>query len=49
MYICLFQVHHTDDKIKEGTKRDIATKLAQFLVEQLKVPLERSAYALAYI
>ena len=35
------EVHHNDNRIKEDTKRDVATQFANFLKEQLKVPLDR--------
>lgn len=35
------EIHHNDDKITEDTKREYATKFAQFLVEQLKLTMDR--------
>ena len=35
------EFHHQDDKITEESKRDVATKFACFLVDNLSVDIER--------
>lgn len=40
-FMANMELHHNDDKITEDTKREVATQFAQFIVEQLHIPLER--------